>query len=118
LTALREAKKKLAKKPKATLTMQQKDLQGALAVEIQNLKKQLAHFKSHKRQMKNQRAYIRKCEKELEPRGLLASWLIPSCLVPGGSKYECIVCKTSCPNTPFMARRFRFAPSLLFVAPR
>jgi hypothetical protein len=74
LTASRDAKRqqlrRLAKKKRnGTLTKEQQDLQGALAVELEALKKQLAHFKLHKKQMKNQRAYIRKCEKELEPRG-------------------------------------------------
>jgi hypothetical protein len=71
LTAQRDAKRrqlqKLSGKSKKPLTQQDMDLQGSLAVELENLKKQLIEFKKHKQQIAKQRAYIRKCEENLAP---------------------------------------------------
>jgi hypothetical protein len=96
----------LAKKAPGTLTAEQKDLQGALAVEIESLKKQLAHFKTHKRQMKNQRAYIRKCEKELEPRGQPLTLFVLNLWQCLGRSMSALFGKTLCRSTPFTGRRF------------
>jgi hypothetical protein len=75
------------------LSQEQEDQQAELISEIANLDNQLKPFGEHKKQIENQRKYIRKRENELTPRGcvcVVLVWCVCVCV--------CVCYVSVCPD--------------------